>query len=229
MLSVLINSKKVNIPISWSEVTWGQYLQLIEPKNVIEILSIFTGIPKEQLYKAKITGLEPVLIALKFIDQGMDIPERPTKLGKYEIPKDITLETIEQYQLLQKEIDKATEATDLVGRIKFVANYAAIYCQGLNEEFDYDKSIALAKEFENESCIDVMAAGTFFLNKLISIDRNLPMSYLVTLTRWKNLQRDSRISTRLSVFIRPLTWLRDTFNRMMRLLRNGRSGDLIPS
>lgn len=229
MLSVLINSKKVNIPISWHEVTWGQYLQLIEPKNLIEILSIFTGIPNDKLYKARITGLEPVLIALKFMDEGMDIPETPTKLGKYDLPKDITLKTIEQYQLLQKEVEKSSKETELSGKMRFVANYAAIYCQGENDEFDYDKSMELAREFESYSCIEVMAAGTFFLNKLIGIERNLPMSYLVTLTRWKNLQRASKSSIRLSVFTRPLTWLRDTWAKMMRLLRNGRSGDLIPS
>lgn len=229
MLSVLINSKKINIPIAWEEVTWGQYLQLIEPKNIIEVLSIFTEIPKETLYKSKITGLEPVLVALKFIQQGMDIPEHPTRLGKYELPQDITLKTIEQYQLLQREIEKSTEASDLVGKIRFVANFAAIYCQGLDEEFDYDKSLALAKEFDNYSCIEVLAAGTFFLNKLISIDKNLPMSYLLTLTRWKNLKQDSKNSIRLLVFTRPWIRLRGMLTRMMRSLRGGPSEDLIPS
>lgn len=229
MLSILINSKQVNIPISWQEVTWGQYLQLIEPKNTVEILSIFTGIPKEELYKSVITGLEPVLVALKFMNEGMDIPERPTKLGKYNLPKDITLQTIEQYQILQKEIQKSTEASDLVGKIGFVANYAAIYCQGMNEQFDSDKSVALAKEFEKESCIEVLAAGSFFLHKLMSIDKNLPMSFLLSLTRWKNLRRGSRNSTRLSVFIRPWTWLRDMFMKMTRKLHDGRSDGLIPN
>jgi hypothetical protein len=229
MLSVTINSEKVNIPISWHEVTWKQYLQLVEPRTIVDRLSIFTGIPKDKLTKSKITGLEPVLVALKFLDEGMDIPEYPTKLGEYILPKDITLQTIEQYQILQKEIEKSTEVTDLVGKIKFVANYAAIYCQVLNEEFDYDKSIELAKKFDDYPCVEVLAAGSFFLHKLTSIERNLPMSYLLTLTRWKNLQRGSRSSTRLSGFIQRLTRWLGTSIRMTRLLRSGRFGDLTPN
>lgn len=222
MLSVTINSKKAQIPTGWHEVTWNQYLQLLEPLKIHEVISIFTGIPGKNLLNSKIQGLESIIIALNFIKEGMDIPEKPYKLGKYELPKDITLQSIDQYFMLQSEIEKSAKEESLLDRTKYLANFAAIYCQGLKEDFNYEKSQELAKEFDSYSCIEVLAAGSFFLHKLTSIDKSLPMSYLLTLTRWKNLRRDMKSLTRRSEAMRSSTKSRAMSGKTMKRSRNGR-------
>lgn len=216
MLSVTINSKKHNIPTGWHEVTWSQYLKLIKPLKLTEIISIFTGIPVKKLSNSRITGLESIIIALNFIGEGMNIPENTTKLGKFILPKDITLQTIDQYFMLQAEIEKMSVHEDIVERTKYLANFASIYCHALNEEFDYEKSIELAKEFDSYSCIEVLAAGSFFLSKLISIDKHLPMSYLLTLTRWKKLRQDTKILTKRSDRMLRSTRSRATSKKMTK-------------
>jgi len=216
MLSVTINNKKYNIPTGWHEVKWSQYLQLIEPKKITDRISIFTGISAKKLSNAKITGLEPILIALKFIDEGMEIPENPTRLGEYKLPKDITLQSIDQFWMLEAEIKKASAETKLTDRMKYLANYAAIYCQALNEDFDYEKSMELAKEFDDYPCLDVLSVGTFFLAKLTAIEKNLQMSYLLSIIHWKNLNRGSRSSRKRSATTQRSTRSRGMSKKMMK-------------
>lgn len=154
-------------------------------------------------------------MALNFMKEGMDIPEYPTMLGKFKLPKDITLESVDQYFILQKEIEKSATQESLVERTKYLANFAAIYCMS-EQEFDYYKCIELAKSFDEYSCIEVLAAGSFFLHRLTSIEKNLPMSYLLTLTRWKNLRPALKSSQNSSGIMPRSTRLRGMSKKMMK-------------
>jgi hypothetical protein len=204
-------------------VSFAQYLKLIEPQGVEDVLSLFLEIPKEELLKKRIIGLEAILTALNFIKtEPLNIPDQPTQLGKFKLPKDITVETVEQYQALQDEIKKSVEATGIVEKTKFLANFAAIYCQALEEDFDYDKAMALAQTFGDYPCEEVIAAGTFFLFKVIGIEKNLTPDYLHSITRMKNSWPVSKTSTRRSVSTPRSTRSRDMSGRKTKKSKGGR-------
>lgn len=178
MINVKINGKPHEIPESYEELTFGQWCSIIaarSAKDYDEIISIFTGIPKDELKGAKIQGLEILLRKVAFLQKEPVIDETPKKLGNYEFPKDISYETTEQYQDTLSEINRVTSLNDIGEANKALALYAAIYCQ---IPYDSDRAKTLAKSFMEYPCLEVVAAGSFFMAKCQSLQSGLSMNYL---------------------------------------------------
>jgi hypothetical protein len=214
MVEAKVNGNPVQIPSSWDEVTFGQFLKLVDAKDYTQILSAVLDMPPEIIAKADFVGLRHVYRALKFVQTQAPVEQYPKKIGKYEIPKDISFQSVGQFEALRNEIIKA-QGMDLHGQTKALAVYAAIYCQPQNgDEFDIEKSYWLSESFMSYPCTEVMSAGSFFRDNLLSITSGLPLTYLR-----KNLPR--RKSTpgwqtflRRSGFTRLWTILRVMWERM---------------
>ena len=63
-----------DIPISWKEVTFKQFLQLLKCNDdMVKIISIFTEIEEETLRKAKIYNLDILINLLSFLKTDMTL------------------------------------------------------------------------------------------------------------------------------------------------------------
>lgn len=217
MIKAKVNGHPVQIETAWRELSFRKYLKLIErgvgtenfQVQQSDVLSVMLDLPKDMIQKADFQGLDPVLKALNFLYTMPVVEEFPVKLGEFEIPKDITHHSVEQFETMEKYINKAAGDQDIVSRVKPLAMYCAIYCQPLNgDPFDVEKAEWLSERIMDYPCEEVMSVGTFFTLKFVSTKRNLPMSYL-----YKSIpaRRKRRV---LSEFLR-----RSGFTRLWTILR----------
>lgn len=202
MIEATVNGKPVKIETSWDEVSFGKFLKLINVQDYVNILSVLLDEPPEVIKKAEFVGLAPVIKAIQFMQKQAEVDAFPTKLGDYILPKDITYQTVEQFEVLRSEMVKSA-SVPMQEQTKALAMYAAIYCQPLKgEEFDIEKAQWLAEEFMKYPCREVMSAGSFFRDSLLSTMTGLPMTYLR-----KSLVQRSRKRV-LSEFLRRLGFTR---------------------
>jgi hypothetical protein len=187
MIKAKVNGNPVEIETSWAELSFRKYLKLIEKGIGAEnfqvkqsdVLSVMLDLPTETVQKADFQGLDPVLKALGFLYTMPVVEEYPKKVGAFEIPKDITHHSVEQFETMEKYIAQAAGEQDMVNRVKPLAMYCAIYCQPLSgDAFDEEKAQFLSERIMDYPCEEVMSVGTFFTLKFVSTKRNLPMSYL---------------------------------------------------
>lgn len=175
------------------------FLDLIAAKDDnMQLLSILLELPIEEIRGAKIQGLELVLRNIQFLKTVPAIEKTPISLGTYVFPKDVTFETVEQFEEVRAEINRVGASGDVRLNTEAMALYAAIYCA---QPFDKEKAILLSKAFMSYPCLEVMAAGSFFQAKCLSIQSDLSMSYL----RKNTLLKSSRPG--LKRFLRRLGFM----------------------
>lgn len=207
MIKAKVNGEPIQIETCWEEVKFGKFLQLLTAKDdYYQIISILINRPVEEVKKANIQGLEGVLTAINFLKTPPAVDETPEKVGEYVIPKDITFQSVSQFETLRGEIMKAAKADNLTDQTKALAMYAAIYCQPLmGDEFDAEKAEYLSHKFMDYPCLEVMSAGSFFMAKCLSLTSGLPMSYLRKNTLLKKKRLDFGKFLRRSGFTRLST------------------------
>lgn len=191
MIKIKINGQPHEIPEKWEEVTFDQFLKLIEAdQDYAAILSVMLGLDINELKRAKIQGLDLIIQRLNFMTKQPEIDPKPIKLGSFEFPKDIAFETVEQFEDTRREISKVQDK-DLRTQTEALATYAAIYCQN---PYDSEKAQYLSKSFYSLPCTEVMAAGSFFQAKCLSMQSGLSMNYLRKNIR---LKKNKPVSARL--------------------------------
>lgn len=210
-----INGQDYKIETSWEEMSFRKMCMIVNEKSdPLKVLAILLGIPGVDLSKAKITGLEKIIPKLAFLSKEPDIDEQPKRLGPYRFPKDITFETIGQYQEVLQEINKLAQTNDLKAQTEGLAFYCAVYCQPLNDiggEYDSARARTLAEAFMDLPCLEVLAAGYFFQIKCMSIQTGLSMNFLrrnIQRTRKKLVLKDflKRLGSMLLWIISLGTW-----------------------
>lgn len=171
-----LNGKPINLTDSWAKMTFKQYLRVIKMSkdDLIEKLSIVTGIEYEILKKAKIGGLPKLMYMAKFLNETPSFPEKPTKIGKYKLPLnshgifDIQLESLAQFEDMRMVMQKL-EAT-LYAHTEAYATYCALYLQKIRDgEYDSDKAFKMVPELMDYPASDIISAGGFFFVKLHSL------------------------------------------------------------
>lgn len=221
MIKAKVNGKSVDIPTSWNDITYRQFIDLFDSKDVYERIGIILKLSPEVARKAKYQGLETIIKTLSFIGQEAQLDENPTKCGGYDFPKDITLESLEQFEVMRNVIKETADKKSPKAHIESLGVYAAIYCQGMTETFNYDKAKAMVKEFDDYPCLEVMSVGNFFMVKVIALDRNLPMNSLMKAIRARRSKRGLRGLMKSLASMRPLTALRDMWGRATKMFYGG--------
>lgn len=205
MIKAKVNGKAVNIPTSWEDVTFRQFIDLsFNSKDIYSRMGILLGIDPQIARKAKFQGLEGIIRVLAFLSQEAKLYEHPVKCGPYKFPQDITLESLEQFEVMNR-LMKETAGKKPQDHIESLAIYAAIYCQGIDGDFDEEKAMKLAKDFDAYPCLEVMSAGDFFMRKTLSLMLNLPMNSLRRATLKKKSKRGSKRSMKRSASTGRLT------------------------
>ncbi len=159
--------KEIKMPSNWNDPTFKQYLGMFDLDGKDEsVLALFTGLDKDLIRRAKITGLETVLTSLDFIKDAPEWTKTPELFCGHLMPKDITFEALAPYADCRDLIEKSTD--DLK---TFASNYAKIcaiylYCvRNGYENYDYDKAMELEEEVLNQPAWEVAGLGSFFITK----------------------------------------------------------------
>jgi len=169
-INIQLNNVKIqrDIPVSWGEVTFDQFLNLSQANNDLsKIVSVFTGIDPETIRKAKINGLDQVKNALSFIERNDLNTTVPDSILGHKMPKNLELETIGQWEDMKLEAQNIKDQSkeSLITFCKFCAIYAT-------NPYDAAKANELSATFLNAPCEEVLAIGNFTLLKLIESSAN---------------------------------------------------------
>lgn len=168
-----INGKPIEITDSWAKTTFRQYVRIMRMKNdTIELLSIITGLDYDYLKKAKITGIEKLLVASGFINTVPEVPTEVKKIGGFKLPLnskgifDIQFESLAQFEDMRMIMGR-TDLKDPLALTESYATYCALYLQKLRDgEYDGDKAMGMVKELDDYPAFDILAAGSFFFVRL---------------------------------------------------------------
>src|SRR5688500_1390548 len=172
MITFKINGTPFKIPTSWNEVTYAQHVMLIDTENKLtDYISLFTGISKDILLKAELRNVEKVSIALSFLTIPPKFDGTPTKMvGPYVMPKDVTIESLGQFEdlrgLSRKLVPDLATKENHKAFADLTLQACAVYCQKIKDgKYDYTKVAGMTEELKNYSCVEVIQTGTFFLFK----------------------------------------------------------------
>lgn len=181
MITIKANGKKYEYPTQWDDLNFKTFLLLID-FNLKKIDAIRIILEEIGIYLKpgdKIEGLETIMASSVFLDVSPVIDSQPERLGDFYFPKDISFETIEQFEDVRAEIERISKIeNNLREQSEALAFYAAVYCQGQKEPYDSEKARFLSKSFLELPCLEVMAAGSFFQSKCLSMQSGKPMSFL---------------------------------------------------
>lgn len=185
-----LNGKPIEVTDSWDKMTFAQYLRVLKigKNDMIEILSIVTGIEYETLKKAKIGGLPKIMFLARFITDPKNppnFPEKPTHIGKYKLPLNskgvfnIQFESLAQFEDMRQVMINVKEGVH--AHTEAYATYCALYLQKIRDgEYDSDKALKMVPELMNYPASDIISAGGFFfvtlqslLNGIISNSRSI--------------------------------------------------------
>lgn len=175
MITFQLNGEQKQVCTDWSEPPFGQYLELLKPGvNEIGVLSIFTGVDKETLSKAKIIGLDELLTAIEFLKIPPEFNKQPNTFMGVTMPKDITYQALGPY-IDSKNILFSLPKNDIFALTESFAKYCAIYVQAVKSDwtgYDSEKALALVPEVENQPAWEVVGLGTVFITKLLPLKKN---------------------------------------------------------
>lgn len=203
-----LNGVKITrkIPISWAgpdAVTFGQFIDL-EPlqQDKVKVLAYFLGMDDATLRKARITGLDAILLALDFLSTQPEL-SIPEKIMGHSMPKDLAFETIGQYADLRDDLKNTQDMTGL-DRLKRYPLYCATYaCR----PYDWQKAEAMKEEFMNAPAAEVLAIGHFTLLKLIGLSVPTKPTSQTLRTRLKKLKQVLSVWARNTGFmVRYYIW-----------------------
>ncbi len=206
MIQFKLNNEPIQMPSSWLDLTYGHYLGILENKGgILELISLFTGIDIDTLKKAEIEGLESIIETLSFLKETPEFPASTPRIGKYELPLNskgeynIQFESLGQFEDMRAVMSKvpnnnALEYTKALGR------YVSIYLQKIRDcKYDPDKALFMFdSEVFDMPAHEVIAAGSFFLLRLLSLLNGTQKASLNILRNQKKNKLDSEDSARPS-------------------------------
>jgi hypothetical protein len=212
MLTFKISGSKYRIPTCWDDVSFAQYIELLTLENKItEYIHLFTGIPREIIYKAELRNLENISLALSFLTTAPKFEAKPTRtLGPYVLPEDITVHSVGQFEDLRGLMAKAPKqmetTEDNIAMSELYLEACAIYAQKVKYgHYDYTKVPELKEELRKYSCIQVVQTGAFFFFKPHNL---LPPT----------MKRSQNIRQRLKKLIQDLPGFQKTLDSLQRSL-----------
>lgn len=175
MIRFKVNSKTVNVPTAWDELTFSQYLQILDLKDdYLQVVSILTGIDYEILKKAEINGLESLIAATSFLSEIPDFDHVTTKVGPYNLPVNdkglfnIQLESLAQFEDMRAVMKGAIDSPKAM--IECYVKFVALYVQKVRDkEYDSQKALLMVDEVKTWPAKEVITAGAFFYVKLRSL------------------------------------------------------------
>lgn len=158
--AITINGKPVEVPSSWDEITYGQYLRLKDVETDAETLSIFTGLDLETCQQINPNVIEAILLPTSELGE-VPFNDSPTILNK-PVP-----EAIGKLEYARKvncdNLHRKYKDEELVGRM------VAIYCANGIEDEDIE---ATFEQIMFEPITNVISAGKVISDQLIVLQKS---------------------------------------------------------
>lgn len=205
MITFKVNDSSIQVPVSWIEVTYSQYLQMFTLKDdTIQLISIFTGIEYETLKTATVLGLDRLYEVLSFVNTPPVIPPYSPTCGPYTLPPNsksqfnIQYESLGQFEDARQAMNKTTG--NLYEHTKAYGRYVAIYLQKIRDgKYDPLKVPDMEAGVQNFPALEVISLGQFFFLKLkSSLNGTVKTSLPITppQKKSKRVGRNSKRSSR---------------------------------
>jgi hypothetical protein len=210
MIKFKLNGKSLSMPSNWYDLTFDQYVKVMSTQGTTELISLFTGVPVETLKKAKFEGLELVIASLSFLNTEPKFDDVVIKIGKYDLPINskkqfnIQQESLEQFEDMRKIIlshtdDKSNILEQSIRISKSYGKYVAIYLQKIRDkEYNFDKAMAMMPEINLLPAHQVIALGSFFFRKQLSLLPGIQKGYQSTTPSQKKKKPVSAVSRKRS-------------------------------
>ena len=200
MITFKINNQAVSIPISWDEVTYKQYCEILNSdSSTTALLSIFTGIDCEVLKKAKVIGLEDLITAISFTTKAPHIHGYYPEIGPYKLPKNkdgqfnIQFESLAQFEDMRSFFKKLPEKPEVKDMAVAYGRVVAIYLQSIRDgEYNPEASKQMVEtEINGMPMLPIISMGSFFFAKLLSLSTGMNLSSPHTVQNQKKLKQDT--------------------------------------
>lgn len=170
-MKATVNGKTFNLPTSWAEVPFYQFILL--KGDTSDILSIFTGIPAPEIRRSQVKNADKVLAALSFIDTQKFGNAGKTFMG-LPIPKDLNFSQIGRFEDAKLALKDCPEGQEVTRYPEIVT---ALLMPDYFEATDEQKA-AFQERVSLQPCEEVVSIGTFFLLKLVSLRLNINLNSL---------------------------------------------------
>lgn len=198
-----LNGKYIDVASSWDDFTWRQYYRILNVgDSVPEMVSIFTGVPRETLEKAEISGLEQVIAISMAIKEPPAWDGDTDQVGPYKLPKNkagqfnIQFESLGQFEDMRAIMHTIKDINSLTAAHP---HFIAIYLQKIRDGvYDPEKARLMIEEVKDYPAKEVMAVGSFFYAKLRSLLSGTPPSSPSTPQSPKKTKQGSQPSTKSS-------------------------------
>lgn len=170
-----------NIPIRWEEVTFRQFLEITDNRE-ITALSVFTGIPIKELQVAQIYNLNELIKLISFVKKPAEYFKYPETILGYPVKQDLSFVSFGQYQDIKTEVEKPMDGMERLKRFPYLC---AVYT---TNPYDSEVAESRVEEFFNAPCTEVLALGNFLIVKLIALNNTISKTSQKPLTRLKKLK-----------------------------------------
>jgi hypothetical protein len=213
-LPIIINGKKTvhEFPTDWDNVSFRSFLEIpSDETDIIKIIALILKIDYDVLCRAKIIGFDELVERLAFL-KVQPVPRVPKTCLGYPIPKDLGFETVGQFKDLNQYIKEISGLPPIEQFKKYpllVAVYACVHmdelrCKKLGKDlglignaaeelgygkYDWRKAEAMADDFLNAPCTEVMGIGNFTLLRLIALKNNIRPNFPKVNSRWQNYRQ----------------------------------------
>jgi hypothetical protein len=176
MITFKILDKKANIPTTWADVTYSQYVYMLIPRTFVEYIHLFSGIPIETLTSATIKNVDKLSLALAFLSLRPDMTRTET-VGKYILPGQPQFESLAQFEDLRSLVKKYPtkdrkefDYTDFETECELYLSACAIYLQKVRDGFYVPSRVESVKdELRSASAVEVLSNGAFFFAKGLNL------------------------------------------------------------
>lgn len=169
-IKIILNGVETerNIPVSFDEVPWSQFLQIAACGNDrIKMYSVFTGIDVETFSRATVKNFETVMALLNFLNEVPPCFVPKTILG-YKLHKDLAFEIPQQYVDVKNILDcPGLNGLNLIEKYPFFC--AVFTCKEKYGEYSLPLAEELAGEFLQAPTPEVLGIGNSTLNMMTAI------------------------------------------------------------
>jgi len=161
MMPLTAGKRKFKIATGWPEVTYGQFMQMIDPAtdlgNARIMFSILTGLTKRQVAMYDVDSIEDILQDMEWLKDPIDLmalplPEFITVAG-IKVRADIKINTHTAYQKIkcQKLLGADVKLIDILPSIISLYTSPAVF----STKFDLEKSMMLTPFISECSIVEV--------------------------------------------------------------------------
>lgn len=192
-----------NCPERWEEITLEQLLKInAGVDNVIEAISICTGLSQEELSRSyDLVLMEELEQTLKFLasHEGLKLETEPKEIvlnGVKVSPfSDIGLLPTAQYQdlkiLIAEFHEQEGDEVDVIKRLSLYPKIVATYLQSYvdKSEYDCEKADIYSKVLYKHSAMEVSAWGYFFIRRFQELRNGILKDALKSHTMPKSQKR----------------------------------------